>query len=317
MTGYMFGFFKSALRHSDSLASGLSSAVSRVKHLSSEPNRTGNDKSPESAGNPTFAETKLSSWDTSTGSGQGAASGGNILRSVAAGLGLVNHRKLKYRNSLFYGSTVENFLPSAQTVSPTLVSFQYTGNSIAHVVQRCTPAVVQIETFTKKGFTKIIPAGSGSGFIISSNGIIVTAAHVLKKIFHVRLASGEVCRGTVLHIDEEADIAIIRIKAKHPLPFLPLKGLSEVLQGHVVLAMGSPFVLQNWMAFGIVNEVRRSCAEHRMEMNEMSYVQHDATLEYGYSGGPLLNLEGEVIGMHVSQGGEGIAISVDKLRQFL
>uniref|UniRef100_A0A667ZXY7 Uncharacterized protein n=1 Tax=Myripristis murdjan TaxID=586833 RepID=A0A667ZXY7_9TELE len=255
----------STLRHSDSVASGLTSVLSRVKQLSSGPNRTGNDKSPESGA---------------------------------------------YRNSLFYGSTVEKFLKSAQIVSPTLVSFQYTGNSIAHVVQRCTPAVVQIETFTMKGFTKIIPVGSGSGFIISSNRIIVTAAHVLKKIFHVRLASGEVCRGTVLHIDEEADIAIIRIKAKHPLPFLPLKGLSEVLQGHVVLAMGSPFVLQNWMAFGIVSAVRRSCAAHQMEMNEMSYVQHHVTLEYGYSGGPLLNLEGEVIGMHVSQGGEGIAISV-------
>ncbi|XP_015266739.1 PREDICTED: serine protease HTRA2, mitochondrial [Gekko japonicus] len=143
-----------------------------------------------------------------------------------------------------------------------------------------------------------LPISNGSGFVVSADGLIVTNAHVVanRRRVRVRLASGELYNAVVRQVDPVADIATIKIDPKHPLPTLPLGRSSEVRQGEFVVAMGSPFALQNTVTSGIVSSVQRGGRELGLAASDMEYIQTDAAIDFGNSGGPLVNLDGEVIG---------------------
>ncbi|KQL60449.1 serine protease HTRA2, mitochondrial [Amazona aestiva] len=137
-----------------------------------------------------------------------------------------------------------------------------------------------------------VPISNGSGFLVSPDGLIVTNAHVVANRRHVRvkLASGEQYDAVVQDVDQVADIATIKIKPKHPLPTLPLGRSSEVRQGEFVVAMGSPFALQNTITSGIVSSAQRGSRELGLAASDMEYIQTDAAIDFGNSGGPLVNL---------------------------
>ncbi|KAG7275436.1 hypothetical protein CRUP_033169, partial [Coryphaenoides rupestris] len=195
-------------------------------------------------------------------------------------------------------------------------------NFIADVVEKSTPAVVFIEIIGRHPFTgREIPVSTGSGFIISSEGLIVTNAHVVanKRGVRVKLTNGDTYNATVEDVDQVADIATIKITAKHPLPTLALGRSSDVRQGEFVVAMGSPFALRNTITSGIVSSAQRGSKELGLSNSNMDYIQTDAAIDFGNSGGPLINLDGEVIGINTMKVTAGIsfAIPADHVKLFL
>jgi serine protease Do len=157
--------------------------------------------------------------------------------------------------------------------------------------------------------------GAGSGFIVTENGYILTNNHVVgtaSKI-NVTLADGRKFKAEVIGTDPETDIAVIKIDASG-LPIAVLGDSDKLEQGDWVLAIGSPFGLQQTLTAGIVSatgrELRESTYNH--------YIQTDASINPGNSGGPLVGMEGEVIGINtmiltggpLSQGNIGIGFAI-------
>ncbi|XP_068610315.1 serine protease HTRA1B [Brachionichthys hirsutus] len=201
-------------------------------------------------------------------------------------------------------------------------SLRYRYNFIADVVEKIAPAVVHIELYRKLVFSKReVAVASGSGFIVSEDGLIVTNAHVVanKHRVKVELKSGATFDAKIKDVDEKADIALIEIDTPTKLPVLLLGRSADLRPGEFVVAIGSPFSLQNTVTTGVVSTTQRGGKELGLRNSDMDYIQTDAIINYGNSGGPLVNLDGEVIGINTLKVTAGISFAIpsDKIRQFL
>ncbi|XP_070771806.1 serine protease HTRA1A-like isoform X3 [Enoplosus armatus] len=195
-------------------------------------------------------------------------------------------------------------------------------NFIADVVERIAPSVVHIELYRKMTYSKReVAVASGSGFVVSEDGQIVTNAHVVanKHRVKVELKSGGTYDAKIKDVDEKSDIALIKIEAPSKLPVLLLGRSSDLRPGEFVVAIGSPFSLQNTVTTGIVSTTQRGGRELGLRNSDMDYIQTDAIINYGNSGGPLVNLDGEVIGINTLKVTAGISFAIpsDKIQQFL
>ncbi|XP_048865355.1 serine protease HTRA1B-like [Brienomyrus brachyistius] len=201
-------------------------------------------------------------------------------------------------------------------------SLRHKYNFIADVVEKIAPAVVHIELFRKMMFSmREVAVASGSGFVVSENGLIVTNAHVVanKHRVKVELKNGATYDAKIKDVDEKADIALIKIETPMKLPVLLLGRSADLRPGEFVVAVGSPFSLQNTVTTGIVSTTQRGGKELGLRNSDMDYIQTDAIINYGNSGGPLVNLDGEVIGINTLKVTAGISFAIpsDKIRQFL
>ncbi|NXR46996.1 HTRA3 protease, partial [Hippolais icterina] len=205
---------------------------------------------------------------------------------------------------------------------------RYKFNFIADVVEKIAPAVVHIELFLRHPlFGRNVPLSSGSGFIMSDSGLIVTNAHVVsstnaisgRQQLKVQLQNGDTYEATIKDIDKKSDIATIKIHPKKKLPVLLLGHSADLRPGEFVVAIGSPFALQNTVTTGIVSTAQRDGKELGLRDSDMDYIQTDAIINYGNSGGPLVNLDGEVIGINTLKVTAGISFAIpsDRITQFL
>ena len=193
--------------------------------------------------------------------------------------------------------------------------------SFAEIARRVEPAVVNIETMTavpevaeKKDDDKEDESsnplldmfrnrdrrpsrGVGSGFIVNSKGYILTNEHVIEGATRITvgLQSGEKFRGSVIGIDRETDVAVIKIDAPHDLPTVILGDSNAAQVGDWVLAVGSPFGLDQTVTAGIISKKER---ETPFFSSFQRFLQTDAAINRGNSGGPLVNMKGEVIGIN-------------------
>ncbi|KAL7981383.1 hypothetical protein Chor_002279 [Crotalus horridus] len=190
-------------------------------------------------------------------------------------------------------------------------------NFIADVVEKIAPSVVHLELFRRKE----VLVSSGSGFIVSEDGLILTNAHVLnkKQRIKVELKTGHQLDAQIKDVDHKLDIALIKIDTQVALPVLLLGRSSDLRPGEFVVALGSPFSLQNTVTTGIVSSTQRVGRDLGMKDSDMEYIQTDAIINYGNSGGPLVNLDGEVIGMNTLKVTAGISFAIpsDRIRHFL
>jgi serine protease Do len=153
--------------------------------------------------------------------------------------------------------------------------------------------------------------GTGSGVIISPDGYILTNNHVAGPAseIKVRLYDGREFVARRIGVDSETDLALVKINAQN-LPYATLGDSSKLEQGEWVIALGSPFGLDQTMTAGIISATGRSFGG-----TYDNYLQTDASINPGNSGGPLINMNGEVIGINTmiysrSGGSEGIGFSV-------
>jgi serine protease Do len=170
---------------------------------------------------------------------------------------------------------------------------------------------------------------SGSGVILSADGYIVTNNHVVRNARRVRVqlasppdtpgdsldpslhAHGQLLEAKVVGFDREADLALLKVQAAEPLPFLSLADSDLLRQGQLVLAFGNPLGLENSVSLGVVSSVGRQIHPD----DTMSYIQTDASINPGNSGGPLLDAAGNVVGIDTfilsqSGGSEGIGFAI-------
>ncbi|XP_072315097.1 serine protease HTRA3 isoform X2 [Eucyclogobius newberryi] len=219
--------------------------------------------------------------------------------------------------------------PCDSTTGPSHVaSPRYKFNFIADVVEKIAPAVVHIELYLKHPlFGRTIPLASGSGFVMSENGLIVTNAHVVssntqvsgQQHLKVQMQNGDLFEASIKDIDKKSDIATIKINTQSKMPVLFLGHSADLRPGEFVVAIGSPFALQNTVTTGIVSTAQRDGKELGLRDSDMDYIQTDAIINYGNSGGPLVNLDGEVIGINTLKVAAGISFAIpsDRITRFL
>jgi S1-C subfamily serine protease len=230
----------------------------------------------------------------------------------------------------------------AQRQSPATAAIGST-SFVTAAVNRVGSAVVRIDTertitrrvdpfmedpffrrFFGDGFSQQIPSeqlrGLGSGFIIDKSGLVMTNAHVVDKAdkVTVRLKDGRTFEGKVQGIDEVTDLAVVKINAGNDLPVAPLGSSSNVQVGDWAIAVGNPLGFDNTVTLGIVSTLKRSSAQVGISDKRLDFIQTDAAINPGNSGGPLLNGQGEVIGINTAirpdAMGIGFAIPIDKAK---
>jgi serine protease Do len=157
---------------------------------------------------------------------------------------------------------------------------------------------------------------SGSGFVVSSDGYIVTNDHVVSGSSNVTvvLSSGEELQATLKGADPLNDVAVIKINPAEALRPVVIGDSDAIKEGEFVIAIGSPYRLQNTMTFGIVSGIDRTLESQGGFVIE-KVIQTDAAVNPGNSGGPLISLEGKVIGINAaiisqSGGSEGVGFSI-------
>ncbi|KAK3798221.1 hypothetical protein RRG08_020054 [Elysia crispata] len=185
-------------------------------------------------------------------------------------------------------------------------------NFIADVVEKAGPAVVFLEIKGRHPLTgRPVTLSNGSGFIVRSNGIILTNAHVVanKSSVSVKLQDGRVFEGQVTAVDPISDLAAVKIPTSN-LPTIPLGNSTDIRPGEWVIAMGSPLSLSNTVTCGIVSSVQRASKELGLRNKNMDYIQTDAVINFGNSGGPLVNLDGRAIGINTMKVTTGISFAI-------
>src|SRR3954451_357544 len=203
--------------------------------------------------------------------------------------------------------------PAANTVATTT-------NSLTQLYKNAVPGVVDI-TVTQ-GSSSSTPGGGtsqaeGSGFVVDTNGDIVTNAHVVEgeSSIKVRFQTGKTVKATLVGTDESTDIAVIKVSVDssqlHPLTW---GNSSNVQVGQDVAAIGSPFGLQGTLTAGIVSALNRTITAPN-NYSIAGAIQTDAAINHGNSGGPLLNAAGDVIGVNAqidsdSGGNDGVGFAI-------
>ena len=197
-------------------------------------------------------------------------------------------------------ATVAAAQPQITTVSQPLAAASANADlqqELIDVYQQANPAVVYI----------IIPSvGSGSGFVYSADGYIVTNNHVVAsgRSYEVVFASGDREQARLVGRDPDSDLAVLKVdKLPAGVQPLPLATVGDIQVGQFVIAIGNPFGEQGSMSLGIVSGLDRSLLSQRAFSVNSTYsipqvIQTDAPINPGNSGGPLLNLAGEVVGVN-------------------
>lgn len=187
-------------------------------------------------------------------------------------------------------------------------SLRYT--PIVKAVQKTKPSVVTIRVPRPGGGKDLI----GTGVIFDTRGYIVTNNHVVAKKAQVtvRLNDGSELIGDVRVNEPSFDLAIVKINTSKKLEALPFGSVNDLMVGEPVIAVGHPFGYHNTVSQGIISALERDLAMPSGD-RIAGLIQTDASINPGNSGGPLMNIEGEWIGVNVAirDGAQGIAFAIN------
>ena len=240
------------------------------------------------------------------------------------------------------GSVLLRSLPTQ--AAPSALSRQ---SFVADAVARSGPAVVTLETartvqrsalagippgllrdpFFRRFFEspgaqapqQRVQRGQGSGVIFDSKGLLLTNAHVVEgaDTLSVELTDGRRVDGVVVGTDPLTDLAVVRLEGPGPWPTAVLGDSDRLRVGDWAIAVGNPFGLENTVTMGIISNLNRNVSQLGISGKRLDLIQTDAAINPGNSGGPLLNADGEVVGINtlVRSGpgaGLGFAIPINR-----
>ena len=225
---------------------------------------------------------------------------------------------------------------STATLAPVISSF-------ADVAERLNPAVVNIDA-TSRGSARMrrfggLPVpdgpelfdrpggrdpqgprrGAGTGFVIDPDGLILTNHHVVDGAdrIMVRLTDGRNLHATRIGSDPDTDVALIKVEATRPLAYAPLGDSDALRVGEWVVAIGNPLAYEHTVTVGVVSFIGRKLFDSSLDR----YIQTDAAINFGNSGGPLINARGEVIGINAAISSRaaniGFAVPINQARAIL
>jgi serine protease Do len=191
-------------------------------------------------------------------------------------------------------------------------------SALAQVARAAIPAVVSITTQERADAAGEPQKGIGSGFIISSDGYVLTAAHVVDdaESFTVTLLDPrgwpEEVQATLVGSDAQTDCALLKLETTRKLPFLTLGSAKDVEVADWVVVIGSPYGLDRSVSVGVVSAKGRTDIIPGSRTSFVDFIQTDAAINPGNSGGPVLGLDGRVIGIAnaVNTTGQGIGFAV-------
>lgn len=216
-------------------------------------------------------------------------------------------------------------------ISPVAALLAAPATSYAPTVKKAAPAVVFLvshghltsdlseifpsndplnQLYDSANFAESMPIfGQGSGVIISEEGYILTNHHVIKggSNYGVLLADGRLFDARFIASDPASDLGIVQLIQPHNLPVAVMGDSNVVEVGDVVLAIGSPLSLKHSVSMGIVSGLSRN---NLGVLLYEDYIQTDATLNHGNSGGALVNIDGEVIGINTLSAGPGLGFAI-------
>ena len=249
----------------------------------------------------------------------------------------MNFLKIKFSNLIqifiifcFY---LVSFIQNTEVLA--LTTFE-SHNFVSSAVKNVSPAVVKIDTermverqqfdptlldpllrdlLGEQGITPERERGQGSGVIINENGLVLTNAHVVERVddVSVTLANGSICDGQVLGTDVVTDLALVKIDQDTYSDFAPLGNSEDLEVGDWAIALGTPYGLEKTVTLGIVSSLHRDINSLGFSDKRLDLIQTDAAINPGNSGGPLINSNGEVIGINTlvrSGPGAGLGFAI-------
>ena len=166
---------------------------------------------------------------------------------------------------------------------------------VADVAERVSPAVVNIRVSTATG--EVVSQGHGSGFVISTAGEVVTNHHVIDdgEQIQVEFNNGAAFEATVIGTDPETDVALLQINSDQDFPKVEWHDETPLRVGEFVIPIGNPFGIGQSVSFGVISAIGRDRVDSGAFVD---YIQTDATVNTGNSGGPLFDVEGRVVGIN-------------------
>jgi S1-C subfamily serine protease len=201
--------------------------------------------------------------------------------------------------------------PAAPAPTDERALFDAYSESVASVVDTVGPAVVRVDT--RERVDGKPRGGTGSGVVISPDGLTLTNAHVVNGAREIRLSDteGRTTEARLLGIDPDTDLALLRADAARNFAFAPLGDSKALKRGHLAIAIGNPLGFESTVTAGVISALGRSLRATTGRMIE-DVIQTDAALNPGNSGGPLVSSRGEVIGINtaVIMGAQGICFAV-------
>jgi S1-C subfamily serine protease len=189
--------------------------------------------------------------------------------------------------------------------------FDAYSQAVVDVVEAVGPAVVRVEPMADSA--RRMRGGTGSGVIISPDGLVLTNSHVVQRASRVRLAlpDGRTLEARLVGEDPHSDLALLRATNGGALPFARLGDSKSLKRGQIAVAIGNPFGFEFTVTAGVISALGRSLRASTGRLID-DVIQTDAALNPGNSGGPLVSSRGEVIGINTAMiaGAQGICFAV-------
>jgi serine protease Do len=191
-----------------------------------------------------------------------------------------------------------NFADVVERVNAAVVNIDATSSGVSDTRRRRRPALPDPPEPFDSPRSDAPRRGSGSGFIIDSDGSILTNNHVIEgaERILVKLSDGRSLRARVVGADADTDIALLKVDGQAALPVAPLGDSSMLRMGEWVCAIGNPLGYEHSVTVGVISYLGRKLFDSSLD----DYIQTDAAINFGNSGGPLINSRGEVIGINAA-----------------